>query len=241
MSEFGEYTNKGLVAYCSYALKLHTRYMWGGIMRQINTGYIERLAKQYPTHYSSARQMNLRNFAAANHPAYGCDCVGLIKSYYWGGVGSPHYSAKTDVDASLMYSRSRERGTNIANMPEIPGLAVYMPGHIGVYVGGGKVIECTKSSYGDGVVMTPLVGRGWTKWSKIPYITYVEEKEAEKLTDKEIFEAVQRHLATLVVPEWAKQELEEAKQEGITDGTNPMQFVPRYQAAIMALRAKKKK
>ena len=61
------------------------------------------------------------------------------------------------------------------------------------------------------------------------------------MTDKEIFEAVQRHLATLVVPEWAKQELEEAKSEGITDGSNPMQFVPRYQAAIMALRAKKKK
>ncbi len=39
------------------------------------------------------------------------------------------------------------------------------------------------------------------------------------------------------VPEWAEKELDEAKDMGITDGTYPMQFVPRYQAAIMAERA----
>ena len=38
-------------------------------------------------------------------------------------------------------------------------------------------------------------------------------------------------------PEWAEKELEAAKGNGITDGTYPMQFVPRYQAAIMANRA----
>lgn len=38
-------------------------------------------------------------------------------------------------------------------------------------------------------------------------------------------------------PEWAEKELDAAKKNGITDGTYPMQFVPRYQAAIMANRA----
>lgn len=39
------------------------------------------------------------------------------------------------------------------------------------------------------------------------------------------------------VPEWAEKELAAAKEKGITDGTYPMQYVPRYQAAIMANRA----
>lgn len=38
-------------------------------------------------------------------------------------------------------------------------------------------------------------------------------------------------------PEWAEKELDAAKTNGITDGTYPIQFVPRYQAAIMANRA----
>ena len=35
----------------------------------------------------------------------------------------------------------------------------------------------------------------------------------------------------------AKEELEEAVKLGITDGKEPMQLIPRYQAAIMAKRA----
>lgn len=60
------------------------------------------------------------------------------------------------------------------------------------------------------------------------------------LTDAEayeIFTKAQRHAATLPLPEWAKSEVAEAMAQGITDGENPMQLVPRYQAAIMAKRA----
>ena len=41
-------------------------------------------------------------------------------------------------------------------------------------------------------------------------------------------------------PAWARAELAEAVELGITDGTNPMQLIPRYQAAIMAKRAAQK-
>ena len=37
--------------------------------------------------------------------------------------------------------------------------------------------------------------------------------------------------------EWAEKELAEAVAMGITDGTRPVELVPRYQAAIMAKRA----
>ena len=43
--------------------------------------------------------------------------------------------------------------------------------------------------------------------------------------------------ASAPVPAWAEPELRAAIAAGITDGSDPMQPVPRYQAAIMALRA----
>lgn len=68
-----------------------------------------------------------------------------------------------------------------------------------------------------------------------------QPEQEETMTDKEIYEAVQRHAKTLPVPEWAKEELQEAIDLGITDGSEPMTMIPRYQAAIMAARAKKTK
>lgn len=61
----------------------------------------------------------------------------------------------------------------------------------------------------------------------------------DTMTGKEIYDALNEYTATLPVPEWAKEELAEAVASGITDGTKPMQLIPRYQAALMALRAKK--
>lgn len=55
----------------------------------------------------------------------------------------------------------------------------------------------------------------------------------------EYHERYMAELAEEEVPEWAKAELDEAICLGITDGTRPMQLIPRYQAAIMAKRAAK--
>ena len=63
----------------------------------------------------------------------------------------------------------------------------------------------------------------------------------EKMSDKEAYEIItkaQRHAATLPAPNWAGAELAAAVEAGITDGENPMQLVPRYQAALMAARRK---
>ena len=58
-------------------------------------------------------------------------------------------------------------------MPDIPGVLVFMPGHVGVYVGNGKVIEARGHAYG--VVETNLVGRGWKEWGKLDWIEYTEK------------------------------------------------------------------
>lgn len=61
------------------------------------------------------------------------------------------------------------------------------------------------------------------------------------MTGEEIYNALQGYLAQQPTPDWAKAELQEAVNMGITDGKNPMQLIPRYQAAIMAKRAVAKK
>lgn len=68
------------------------------------------------------------------------------------------------------------------------------------------------------------------------YVDY-SKKEEDTMTGEQIYDALNAHLDTLPVPDWAKKELDEAKEMGITDGKNPMRLIPRYQAAIMAKRA----
>ena len=64
-------------------------------------------------------------------------------------------------------------------MPEIPGVLVFMDGHVGVYEGNGYVIECTVSC-GGGVVRTALKSRSWVHWGKCPWISYNSTTAAQK-------------------------------------------------------------
>ena len=64
--------------------------------------------------------------------------------------------------------------------------------------------------------------------------------EGDTMTGEEIYKELTAYTASLPLPGWAKEELEEAVAMGITDGTDPMGLIPRYQAAIMAKRAVQK-
>lgn len=175
------YTNSGLVEHCKSAAKLKTKYMWGGILREITIPYIEQLRSMYGTKagtgYSEARYKSL--YAIAGQGYYGCDCVGLIKSYYWsgkanGGTGSPKYEGSTDKPAGDMYALAKVKGA-IGTLPERPGLILISRthgNHIGVYIGGGETIESTLGARGDGVVKHKLDKAFWTDWFECPYISY---------------------------------------------------------------------
>lgn len=66
------------------------------------------------------------------------------------------------------------------------------------------------------------------------------ETREEDMTGKEIYEKLAEYLAGQSLPRWAEEEYRAAIDAGITDGTDPMILVPRYQAALMALRARKR-
>ena len=80
--------------------------------------------------------------------------------------------------------------------------------------------------------------------SQVKYYWWVDARDYNNpkpkediMTGKEIYDALQGYLAEQPVPDWAKAELQEAADLGITDGSRPMELIPRYQAAIMAKRA----
>lgn len=52
-----------------------------------------------------------------------------------------------DVGADGMFEKAKEKGT-ISSMPKIQGIAVWQKGHIGIYVGDGKVIEAANTRAG---------------------------------------------------------------------------------------------
>jgi peptidoglycan L-alanyl-D-glutamate endopeptidase CwlK len=65
----------------------------------------------------------------------------------------------------------------------------------------------------------------------------------DDMTKEDVLKIIQEYEAQKAkepLPAWAKKELDEAIKLGITDGSNPCAPIPRYQAAIMALRAMRK-
>ncbi len=110
--------------------------------------------------------------------------MGLVKSYYFGGIGTaknaPGYKGNLDYGVGAMYKAAEYKG-GIADMPDKEGVLVMTKdfGHVGVYIGNGRVVECTLSGFGDGVVKTEFSQRKWAWWCQCPCIeddTGVTEK-----------------------------------------------------------------
>lgn len=167
-------TNKNLVAFCLRKAAEKTKYMWGDYGRQITLSTIEGKAKQYPQRYSKSRIAELKKCVGTH---YGCDCAGLIKWFLWtnNGLTPIKYASKTDRNCSSLLRNAKVSG-DIKTLPEIEGLILYKEGHVGVYVGNGKAVECTLGAYGDGVVITNVKGRGWTKWFMLNDIEYIDNR-----------------------------------------------------------------
>ena len=161
----------------------NTIYMWGCFGQPVTESIIASKSKQYPEWYSSSRQKKFRNLIGKNY--FGFDCVCLIKGILWGwngdaskSHGGAQYSTNgvPDIGADTMINKCNNISTDFNNI--IPGEAVWLSGHIGVYIGDGQVIECTPA-WKDGVQVTSLSQRKWVKHGKLPYIEYTVNKAPE--------------------------------------------------------------
>ena len=162
--------NLDLVQWAIQAEKNHWGYVWGTFGSVFTTSVYEYKLRQYPEEIGAHSDFILANWLGSRT----ADCVGLIKGYGWLNPETLEINYGTngmpDIGANSMYYNASVKG-RIGSIPEIPGLAVWHSGHIGIYIGNGEVIEAKGTKYG--VVRTNLSDGKWTHWLKIPYITYL--------------------------------------------------------------------
>lgn len=169
-----------------------TVYAYGVFGAPISEKIITAKAKQYPSWYTSSRQNMLRGLIGKGY--FGFDCVNLIKGVLWGWNGDLNktyggavYNSNgvPDVSADGMISRCKDVSTNFNNLQI--GEALWLPGHIGVYIGNGLAIECTPK-WQNKVQITAVGNLGkkpgyntrtWQKRGKMPYVEYGGESVAK--------------------------------------------------------------
>lgn len=167
--------NLDLVKWAQMAYDNKWGYVWGSHGNVLTANELKRLEKTFGSHVTDKEEYIKSHWLGRRTS----DCVGLIKGYGWydetSGIIKYGTNEMKDVTADGMFNAAVEKGP-ISTMPDIPGIAVWHQGHIGVYIGNGYVIHAANTY--DGVIKTPITSSGWTHWLKVPYINYIEETEA---------------------------------------------------------------
>lgn len=161
-------TATGLVAYAK--AQLGSPYWYGTFGQNASRELYEQKKRQYPAKYTW-------EYDGTTEKVH--DCAGLIKGYLWASGpedGNPLYDPAQDKSANAMYTACKTKG-EMATMPDVAGILVFYPGHVGVYIGGGEVIEARGRRYG--VTKTRLTERNWKTWGYCPYVTYETAKTVD--------------------------------------------------------------
>lgn len=163
--------------------------------------FIEKLkhVETLPTVYYS---VSGGDWASWNGWSWNFDCVILIKALLWGWCenktpyshGGAVYLSNgvPDVDADTLITLCENVSNDFSNIT--PGELLYMGGHVGIYVGDRKVIECTAGW--EGKVLYSEIGYDgkrtkngvqigyWQKHGKLPYIEYTNTPEPPTPSNK---------------------------------------------------------
>ena len=165
--------------------KCKTLYVMGCFGSPMTSTNKNRFTSNHVYNMSSNRRYLINK---ATSDTFGFDCVNLIKGIAWGWNGDKnktHGGAKycsngvKDVSADGMIALCKDVKRNDWDNI-LPGEAVWIKGHIGVYIGNGLVIECSPK-WKNCVQYTYLGNikkyrkgnyRMWTKHGKLPFIDY---------------------------------------------------------------------
>lgn len=149
--------------------------------------------KRYSTNSAyNKRAERTKMIYAADDETFGFDCVCLIKGVLWGWngdknrtYGGANYASNGVPDASTeaMIAKCSDVSTKFDVAAMTPGELVWQKGHVGVYIGDGKVIECTPAfkncvqvtrfTSGDASIPTRTT---WKKHGKLPWVDYGDTK-----------------------------------------------------------------
>ena len=179
--------NLDLVTWAKNAKEKGWGYVWGTYGSVLTRGLYNAKEEQYPDEVGGYADFIKSHWLGGRT----ADCVGLIKGYGWLDPDDHevHYGTNgmPDIGADAMYYNASEKGS-ISTIPEIPGLAVWKSGHIGIYIGNGQVIHASGTMIG--VIQSPLGETGWTHWLKIPYITYLDSNVPTAVNEQRIWDTL---------------------------------------------------
>lgn len=126
--------------------------------------------EKLPTIYKLGKFMN--SYCKGKNRNYlECDCSGLIKGTLWGYPYNGKYgNIYPDVNANtIMSNYCYNKSSDFDNISK--GEFVWMNGHIGVYIGNGKVCECSPK-WENGIQITNLKARKWAKHGYSMWLDY---------------------------------------------------------------------
>ena len=153
-------TNAGLFSYAK--AQVGKPYFFGTYGQKASRALYRAKKKQYPKYYKW--DYSTRYTGQRVH-----DCAGLIKGYLWSKTptSSPHYNRKQDYGANGFYTHAKKKGS-ISTFKKVKGQLVFKgtaskKTHVGVYIGGGYVVEAKGHKYG---VVKSKLSSGWKYWAQ---------------------------------------------------------------------------
>jgi peptidoglycan hydrolase-like protein with peptidoglycan-binding domain len=167
-------TGEGLALFAEKAAIAKTPYIYATFGQILTERKLSEVRRLYPERMSEKRYQYARGHYVGKRTN---DCYGLVKRYKWSGGGAenpslddtPIYDGSSDVNANTAYQKATVKG-KISTIPEVRGLIVWKPGHVGVYLGNGRVAEARGFDFGT--VITKLSDRPWTNWFQEVGINY---------------------------------------------------------------------
>lgn len=220
-------------ALCAKAMEIASSYKTAYMLGPWGWPANDKMIRRATTQGGSAKT-NRQWLAQANaikDEGFLFDCVGLIKGILWGWngdlgrtYGGAGYACNgvPDYDAKKMIDACREVSTDFSDVS--PGEAVWMDGHIGIYVGNGMVVESTPKWRGGVQWSTcanvlPRLASGtagsrrWTKHGKLPWVDYSAQENKKEDEDMTCYKTIND------VPDYYRDAVQKAVSKGALGGT----------------------
>ena len=169
-------------------------------------------------------------------------CMSFVQ-WCFDQAGTPLPYKTGSCSALLNWYRSHRPESVFVSGPQPGDIAIFTFGHTGIVEKAlPNAVQCIEGNTSPGAAGGQDNGGGVYRRQRnmalVRAFIRPYPKKEDIMTGKEIYDALNDYLSKQPVPSWAKAELEEAVRMGITDGSNPMQLIPRYQAVILAKRAR---
>lgn len=213
--------------------------------------------KRYSSNNSYNRNSNRQAMIlAASSDTFGFDCCNLIKGVIWGWNGNVNHvyggavygsQGLPDIGEDALIMKCPDATDKNWSKIEI-GEVVWIPGHIGVYVGDNTVIESSpkwkngvqKSFLGNVPNHQPGNTRVWTKHGHLPYIDYTRKEDAP-VTYEQFCGFMDRYLkerSELPTPDWSKEDWDLLFENKVVANKEwPLSFATRSDVVAFVARA----